>query len=367
MLVLPFADDASGSTDERSASPPPKHDQPNAKAATGSASQASRQSNQQANQQAQAPEEEQEQASVGAEINVMLALLLPWAISVLLHLGLALLAFFVVWSAATEEEEDKIIPEAQMLNDRPSELLVYSEDLEVEATTEIPREIETQTVAKGDPLSAVQTETATDMALIGVSGSKALPAGSRIGKDPFGVGMYGAGGNARTIVYVIDASGSLVDTLPFAIDELKNSLRNLIPEQRFSVVFFQESRALYPFPGMKPATAQNIKAVSQWLDSDEVVPHGSSNPKKALQIALSYRPDLIYILSDNITGDDQYAIDQKELLQFIEEHKQRKGAAKTRINTIQFLYPDPLDTLEKIAEKHEGEYRYVDASVVGTR
>jgi len=355
MLLLPFADDTSGTSGPRSTSRSTRSDDQAASASTAPA------------QQAQTPEEDEEQASVGSEINTMLALLLPWAISVLLHLGLVLLAFFVVWSAAVEEEEDEIIPEAKMLNDRPSEMLVYSEDLEVTATSEIPREIETQTVAKGDPLSALNTDTASDLALIGVSGSKALPAGSRIGKDPFGVGMYGAGGNARTIVYVIDASGSLVDTLPFAIDELKSSLRNLIPEQRFSVIFFQENRALYPFPGMKPATDQNIKAVSQWLDSDKVVPHGSSNPKKALEIALSYRPDLIYILSDNITGKGQYAIDQKELLEFIKQNKQRKGAADTRINTIQFLYPDPLDTLEKIAEQHEGEYRYVDRSVVGSR
>ncbi len=355
MVVWPFADDDSGATGSRP-TPQPRADQPKA------------QSDAPAPPPVLPPEgDDDEKASVGDEINTMLTFLLPWAISLLLHLGIAMLAFFVVWSAAVEEEEDEIIPEARMLNDEPSELLVYSENLEVTATTDIPREIETQTVAKGDPLSALNTDTASDLALIGVTGSKALPAGSRIGKDPFGVGMYGVGGNARTIVYCVDASGSLVDTLPFVIDELKSSLRKLVPEQRFSVIFFQADEAIYPFSGLRPATPETITQVSNWMDSDELIPHGSSNPKKALTIALSYRPDLIYILSDNITGKGQYAIDQKELLELISQTRDRRGAANTRINTIQFLYPDPLETLKKIAEEHSGRYRFVDAAVVGSR
>jgi len=355
MLILPFADESTGLSANRP-TPQPRADGEQSKS-TAPKSDAV----------AEGQLEDEEQASVGEEINVMLVLLLPWAISILLHLGIVLLAFFVVWSYAVEEEEDEIIPEARMLNDEPSELLVYSENLEVTATTDVPREIETQTVAKGDPLSALNTETASDLALIGVTGSKALPAGSRIGKDPFGVGMYGVGGNARTIVYCVDASGSLVDTLPFVIDELKNSLRKLIPEQRFAVIFFQANEALYPFRGLRPATPQNIRAASDVMCSDAVVPHGSSNPEQAITQALSYRPDLIYILSDNITGKGQYAIDREELLELISKTKQARGATNTRINTIQFLYPDPLGTLKTVAEEHDGRYRFVDASVVGSR
>ena len=123
--------------------------------------------------------EETERASVGDEFNTVLTSLLPWAISILLHLGIILLAFFVVWSAGHAKQEEDIIPEAKLLNDNPSELLVYSQQLDVTATTEIPRDIQTQEVAHGDPLSAVTTETADSLALIGVSGSKALPAGDR--------------------------------------------------------------------------------------------------------------------------------------------------------------------------------------------
>lgn len=318
-------------------------------------------------------DEETEEASVGDEITTMLTTLLPWAISLLLHLGIFLMAVFLIWSGAiVEEENPPVVPEARMLNDEPSELLTYSEELDTPATTEIPRDIQTQEVAKGDPLSALTTDTATDMALIGVTGSKALPAGSKIGKDPFGVGMYGVGGNARDIVYVVDASGSLIDALPFVIEELKDSFRKLSPEQRFSVIFFQRDTAIevpVPHRGLKKATPETIRKVSDWisLDAGNIVPRGSSNPVSAIKTAIGFQPDLIYILSDNITGKGQYAVDQKDLLATIEEAKKQRGADKTRINTIQFLYPDALGTLKIIAETHKGRYRFVDESVVGTR
>jgi hypothetical protein len=310
--------------------------------------------------------------SIGEEINTMLTLLLPWAISILLHFGIVLLAFFVVWGVgAPVEEEEEIIPEARFMNEAPSEMLVYSEQLEVTATAEVPREIQTQEVAQGDPLSELNTETAQDIALIGVSGSKALPAGSKIGKDPLGVGFYGAGGNARTIVYAVDASGSLVDSLPFVINELKDSLRQLSAEQRFTVIFFQRDTAIevpVPHRGLKVADAETVKRVSDWisLENGNITPRGSSNPQKAIEIGLGYRPDLMYILSDNITGAGPYAIEQSALLERIEQVKRQRGA-RTKINTIQFLYPDPLNTLEMIAEQHGGRYRFVDASVVGLR
>ncbi len=319
--------------------------------------------------------EEEELASVGDEVSHVLTMLMPWVISVLLHLGLILLAFFVTWAVAgnQEEEEEEVIPISQFENDRPSELLTYSEDLDVPATTEIPREVQTQEVAKGDPLSSLNTDTANDLALIGVTGSKALPLGSRIGKDPFGVGMYGVGGNARNIAYVVDASGSLIDTLPFVINELKDSIRRLNGQmQKFTIIFFQRDTAIevpVPHRGLKRASPEVVHMVSEWitLENGNVTPRGSSSPVKAIELALGYRPDLIYILSDNITGRGPYAVAQDELIELIKKTKQAKSTTRTKINTIQFLYPDPLRTLELIATENGGIYRFVDESVVGLK
>ena len=98
-----------------------------------------------------------------------------------------------------------------------------------------------------------------------------------------------------------------------------------------------------------------------------MTPKGLSNPVKALRLALRYRPQLLFVLSDNITGQGRYEVDQRRLLASIE----RENKSATKINTIQFVYPDPLEkfslkaTLQLIAERTGGIYKFLDARELG--
>ena len=312
--------------------------------------------------------------TVSDEVNHMLLLLLPWAISILLHFGLILLAFFVVWSYQKGLDEETVIPKAEIQQEVPDEVLTDTPPVDINTESEVVREVDTQQpLQKTDPLGAMNSDTSTDIALIGVMGDKALPFGAKIGTDFFGVGPGGGGGSARTICYVVDASGSLLDALPFVINELKDSIRKLDgTKQKFTIIFFQRDLAIeVPTPnrGLKPATAENVKRVADWisLEANNIVPRGSSNPIEAIKLALGYKPDLIYVLSDNITGHGRYAVDQADLLKLIADTKRTKGSDRTKINTIQFLYPDPLGTLKMIAEQNGGIYKFVDESVVGLK
>lgn len=317
--------------------------------------------------QPEAAEDEDEQGSVGAEVGTALVISLPWAISILLHLGLGLLAVFIGFVTITAVEDPPVVPEAELIQDPTSELLTQATDVEVAATSNIPQEVQTQEAQESESLDQVLQQQ-TDTAVIAVEGEKALPTGGgAAGEGDLGVGMYGLSGSAKSVVYVVDASGSLIDSLPFVINELKSSLRKLTSEQVFNVIFFQNNIAieLPPRRRMKRADTQTKLEAANWLDEGDVAPGGQSNPVEAIKLAISYKPDLIYILSDNITGDGQYAIDQQLLLKEIEEAKERSRAAETRINTIQFLHPDPLGTLKKIAEQNGGRYRFVRESVLG--
>jgi hypothetical protein len=316
--------------------------------------------------------EEEQGPTVGDEVNTMLILLLPWAISVLLHLGLVLMAFFVVWSYQKGLDEETVIPKSEIVEIEPDQVLTDTPDVEIDVNAKPIDKVETQEpLKKTDPLGAMNTDTNVNLALIGVAGPNALPFGAKIGSDFFGVGTGGGGGSARTICYVVDASGSLLDTLPFVINELKQSIRKLDGRsQKFTIIFFQRDMAIevpVPHKGLKIATAENVKRAADWitLTSNNIVPRGSSNPVEAIKLALGYKPDLIYILSDNITGKGRYAVDQADLLELIEDTKKTKSAGRTKINTIQFLYPDPLGTLKMIAEQNGGVYKFVDESVVG--
>ena len=94
---------------------------------------------------------------------------------------------------------------------------------------------------------------------------------------------------------------------------------------------------------------------------------GSANVKTALTRALSYEPQLVILLSDNLTGGGQGATQhelmQDELMELI--HKHNKSKPPARINTIQFLYEDPLvraglkGTLRRIADETGGTFTFV--------
>jgi hypothetical protein len=180
-----------------------------------------------------------------------------------------------------------------------------------------------------------------------------------------------AGSNARSIVYVIDASGSMISHMQIVIDELSRSLEGLNPKQSFNVIFFQKNQALAVPPAnqLLPATDQDKLRALQWIH-DNIVPLGRSNPLAAIELAMSHKPDVVFILSEGITGSGEFEIDQRDLLARLNELNpvdSGTGRRRTQINCIQFLDPDPLDTLKIIAQEHGGAngYKFLSRAELG--
>jgi len=180
-----------------------------------------------------------------------------------------------------------------------------------------------------------------------------------------------AGSNARDIIYVIDASGSMIPTFQFIVDELARSLDQLTEDQRFAVVFFQRNEALWAPPAntLTAATTAEKRRVIAWI-REKVIPAGRSNPLGALESALAVRPQAIFLLSSNITGSGEFEIDQADLLAMLDRlnpANAESGARPVQINCLQFIETDPLGTLQKIAEAHGGPtgYRSVSRADLG--
>jgi len=184
--------------------------------------------------------------------------------------------------------------------------------------------------------------------------------------DPFASygRLYDIPGATR-IVYLIDASGSLIDTLPFVQLELQQTLRTLRPQQSFAVIFFNSSRVLEAPPiGMKRASNDAVTITNQWIDpgSGKVIATGRPSPAAAIRRAMAYQPDAVVLLSDGLTGKGSTALAERaQLLTLI-------AAANTHaavFHTLQIRQPDPLatatrrGTLELIAMQTGGTHRYV--------
>jgi hypothetical protein len=163
--------------------------------------------------------------------------------------------------------------------------------------------------------------------------------------------FFGAGGSVRgvrSVVYVVDRSGSMTDTFGHVREELKRSITSLRRSQKFHVIFFSSGPPVENPPGrLVSAIAGNRKAFFEFLDSVE--PAGSTHPEQALMRALSLGPDLIYLLSDGINFDP--ALPAK-----LDEWNRER---RTRIFTIAYLDPGGRGMLEAVAREHRGEFKFV--------
>jgi hypothetical protein len=338
--------------------------------------------------------------SVAREAEEIVGKVMPYGVSLLLHVGLLLIIAFATISMALEDigGEKIIIPFAGVtpIPGAPPETLIKPKKPIEDwfPTPNTPRD--SQLVSTNNPKDFGKDSGTGPTG----SGSDHGSGPGKGGKPESSVGIGGAGdvgtksgtpwggesepafrksrfmglqGNATRIVYLIDASGTLIETLPFVVAELKNSVGNLSEKQSFTVIFFQGTDPKeVPRSGMKQANSANKTGVFNWIDSGKIIPQGGNNPVKAIQLALAYEPELIYILSDNITGNGIYQVDQRSFVRDIEKaNRGRDGKQKAKINTIQFITPDPLEgygmkgTLKQISENSGGVYKFLDAKELG--
>ena len=187
--------------------------------------------------------------------------------------------------------------------------------------------------------------------------------------DPFlDFGRVYASPGATRIVYLVDASGSMIDTLPFVLAELQRAIRTLDSQQTFAVIFCS-GRGITEVPpmGMKRATSQAVAHAARWIDplAGRVIASGAPDAEAALRRALAYQPDAIVLLSDGITGRGTDAPARHAALLQLVTHD---NPAATTLHTLQLRRPDPLatpqrpGTLQALAGQTGGTYHYLPES-----
>lgn len=179
-------------------------------------------------------------------------------------------------------------------------------------------------------------------------GDRELAGGGPVG-SLWGVGE---GQKARSIVYVLDRSGSMSDTFGLLQRELKQAIGSLESDQLFNVIFFNEGKCTPLFPQLVTATLENKRQV--FVSLETIVPSGQTEPLDAIQTALDSRPDVLFLLSDGDFGE----FNQK-IMRVIRQKNRDKA---TTINTILFVYDTAGDgekVLRTIAEENRGIYKHV--------
>jgi hypothetical protein len=195
--------------------------------------------------------------------------------------------------------------------------------------------------------------------IIGISGNKdggeVVPYGfgdrtDRIGLFPLPPKL--SEGSEQRIVYVVDRSGSMTDSLDFVKYELKRSLQELQETSQFHIIFYSSGPPVeMPARRLMPATERNLGAAMEFIDT--VIAVGGTDPMQALERAFAVQPDVIYLLTD---GEFDKAV--------IDAVKRLNAGGKVRVSTIGFLYPVGGEVLKAIAAQNGGQYRFVSETDV---
>jgi hypothetical protein len=149
--------------------------------------------------------------------------------------------------------------------------------------------------------------------------------------------IFGHGSNVRSIVYVCDASGSMVGQGDDALKtELKRDIANLSPIQQFNILIFHETRtgSLYQSLSDKLLMGTPSSKVSAFDFVDNLPFSSVNNPIPALEEAFREQPQLVFLLSHGDFNNRYNTTNNKEVLDKVDELNRDK---KVHVNTILLL------------------------------
>lgn len=178
---------------------------------------------------------------------------------------------------------------------------------------------------------------------------------------------------ARSVVYSVDASGAMVTSLPFVLDELRRSIAALGSDQSFAVILFgrrvgdnADASGVRAFPssGLVAASPSRKAEFLAWLEAAEA--RGASNPLDGLLAALDRQPEVVFLLSRSIRRTDgreaagDWGPGREAILAELDRANPiRKSifgppARSAQVKCVQFLEEDPTGVMRAIAKEHGG-------------
>jgi hypothetical protein len=280
------------------------------------------------------------------------SLYLPtWGTSVIVHVALVILgAFMAVQIQAEPPFEPGTIKPVPL--SPPPLVLVRPRAPDPQGAALFRKDIKMPQVAQrpplGDPLADIIRKDPVPIPVIG-TGPGTLSLGEP-GEPGTSIGIFsrgGGGGSPAKVVYIVDRSGSMTDSLDFVKYELKRSLQELRDDSQFHIVFFSSGPPMeVAARRLMSATERNRGLAMDFIDS--VIATGGTDPMQALDRAFAVQPDVIYLLTD---GEFDKAV--------IDYVKRLNAGGRVKVFTIGFLYNPENRVLREIAAQNGGEYKFV--------
>ena len=177
---------------------------------------------------------------------------------------------------------------------------------------------------------------------------------------PFGVpggggagprGIFSLPNASRRIVFVLDATGSMMGSFDDLRRQLKLAINGLRPPQSFNIVFINDRNPAPLALDLLFATPENKRRAEEYVDG--MAPRGGTEPLPALQKAYAMKPDLISLLMDPTDIPDRKAMN--------DAINQYSTGGKVKLNIIAFegnADPEVTKFLKELALSSGGVYSF---------
>lgn len=163
--------------------------------------------------------------------------------------------------------------------------------------------------------------------------------------------FVGVSGNARKIVYVLDATGSMMSSFDALRVQLRTAVQNLRPPQSFDIVFINEHNPPPLAPALLFTTPENKRKAQEYVDT--MAPRGGTNPLPAITKAFELQPEMIFLLIDPSDFPDKQAV--------IDLVAKQNTKSKIKLNILAFEGKDAENEkfLKDLATQSGGVYRFI--------
>jgi uncharacterized protein with von Willebrand factor type A (vWA) domain len=162
-----------------------------------------------------------------------------------------------------------------------------------------------------------------------------------------GASFFGLEARGGKFVYVVDRSSSMRgDKLQDTKAELIRSVHSLTRTMEFFIIFYDSSFEPMPARGLVKATGSSKNKYLGWVEG--INSRGGTEPEQAMLMALSLKPDAIWLLSDG-----QFSHRACNVIRAANPN------ARIQIHTIAFHSARGQSVLQRIAEENGGHYRFV--------
>ena len=174
--------------------------------------------------------------------------------------------------------------------------------------------------------------------------------------EPADAGVAEAAAPGGDVAFLVDASGSMVDSMPQARRWLRDAIGRLDPPSRFTVLRLGHDGVTACFDAPRPANAAAREAALAWADDALASPYGRADPAAGLALAGALGVDRVVVLADDTFGGRRAQADPAA----VEAELRSALGPRTDLLGVQFNYPAPDGLLARLGRGDRGRYVFVE-------